>query len=101
MKDFILTPGYAINPAHISFVRFPADGSVAIQVGGNSILVDGEAGAELRKLFVPDETVTSNAKTTRAKADAAEADAKTAEAAAVAEAKADAGEAKAAAKAAK
>lgn len=53
--DFILTPGYAINPRRIDFVRFLKDGSVIIHVGGSALTFDGEAAKTLREDITDDD----------------------------------------------
>ena len=53
MKDFIVTPGYSINPAHIAFVKFQKDGGVIIHVGNNALSFEGETAVELRKILAP------------------------------------------------
>ena len=56
MKDFILTPGYSINPAQISFIRFEKDGGIQIHLGANALTFEGQQAADLRELLAPGTT---------------------------------------------
>lgn len=55
MERFILTPGYAINPERIDFVRFAKDGGVTIHVGGSALTFEGEAAKTLREDITDDD----------------------------------------------
>ncbi len=42
MNDFIFIPGHAINPAHITHIRYAADGSAHVTVGADTLTFKGD-----------------------------------------------------------
>lgn len=42
MNEFIFVPGHAINPAHITHVKYNKDGSVHVMVGNDTLTFHGD-----------------------------------------------------------